>query len=189
MEKICPSCGKSLSLENFYKDRSKPDGYTSTCKSCRRKAQKFYRKTHKSSVKIYEDNRREQDERKKYSREYQRGYRHYNKIQSNKHDEKTQARKLINGLVRSNKLRKPLKCELTPSTENIQYHHTDYNYPYIVVALAHNVHEIVHKKTKYTKSEHDKVRLIVEKIGNLRKEYFNKHGLNNYLITFNNKGI
>ena len=186
MEKICPSCGKSLSLENFYKDRSKPDGYTSTCKSCRRKAQKFYRETHKSSVKIYEDERREQIERKKYSREYQREYRHYNKIQSNKHDKRTQARKLINALIRSNKLKKPIICEINPNDKiNIQYHHGFYDYPYVVIALSHKIHEIIHKKKVYVNSDHEKIRKIVNLILTKRKALFIKLGIIEYLNQFN----
>ena len=148
-KKLCPKCGKNLELSNFYRDSSKPDGLTATCKSCRRKAQKDYRKNNIDSVKNYENERRKTKERKEYSKEYQRDYRHINKIRPNKYDIKTIARKIINDLINANKLHKAMVCEISESKIDIQYHHTNYEKPYIVVALSHEVHEIIHKTDIY----------------------------------------
>lgn len=32
--KKCPKCGQELSLDNFYKNKSQPDGYQVYCKKC-----------------------------------------------------------------------------------------------------------------------------------------------------------
>lgn len=185
MRKICPKCGKPLDLSMFYKDRSKPDGLTATCKTCRRKAQKNYRYNNVGSVKKYEDKRRQTEERKNYSKQYQREYRHINKIRVDKYDIRTIARKIINDLVNSNKLKKPIICEVSKKKINVQYHHTNYEKPYIVIALSHKIHEIVHKIDIYTKEQHQIIRKIVTLIGLRREKTLAKYGLNKYLIMFN----
>jgi len=78
--KICPKCGKLLDASMFYKDKSKPDGLTSTCKLCRRKRQKEYREENVIKVNEYEKKRRKLESRKKYSNEYQKKYRKVNHI-------------------------------------------------------------------------------------------------------------
>lgn len=188
MQKICPKCGKSKDYTQFYRDRTKPDGLTSTCKQCRRDAQKSYRKNNVGSVKTYEDKRRLKPERKEYSKEYQRKYRHYNKIRVDKYDVRTIARKIINDLINAKKLRKALICEISKDEIRIQYHHTSYEYPHVVVALSHTIHEIIHKKKVYINDDHIKIRKIVELIGKRREEAFNKYGKEKYLEMFN-KGI
>ena len=189
MKKWCPKCENNLDTSLFYRDISKPDGLTSTCKQCRRNAQKKYRIENEASVKHYEDERRQTNERKEYSAEYQKAYRHYNKIRADKFDKRTIARKLINDLIASKKLRRPIKCEINQTIDNVQYHHTDYDYPYIVVALSHDIHEIIHKTQVYTTQLHENIRSIVELTGKRRQLYYSKHGLTEYLRAFNAKII
>lgn len=44
--KICGKCGKELSIDNFYKDKSTKDGLHNYCKDCI----KSYRTSKKSNV-------------------------------------------------------------------------------------------------------------------------------------------
>lgn len=41
--KVCPCCNKELSVEKFYKNKHRPDGFSSVCKECQRKySLKYY---------------------------------------------------------------------------------------------------------------------------------------------------
>ena len=189
MEKICPKCGKSRDYSQFYRAKTKPDGLTSTCKQCRRNAQKDYRKNNVGSVKSYEDERRLKPERKEYSKEYQRKYRHYNRIRVDKYDIRTIARKIINDLINIKKLNKPIVCEISKSEIRVQYHHSNYEYPHVVIALSHAIHEVIHKDKVYVDDNHIKIRKIVELIGKRREKAFDKYGKEKYLKMFNKEII
>jgi len=49
--KVCSKCDIEKSLDSFYKDSTKKDGYRCECCSCR----KLYNKEHKAEIKLYRD--------------------------------------------------------------------------------------------------------------------------------------
>ena len=60
--KICTKCKKYKQIKDFYKDKSKKDGYHTVCKLCTSKHMITYRKNNKSSIReckkdYYEKNR------------------------------------------------------------------------------------------------------------------------------------
>lgn len=82
MQKICSSCNISLELNtnNFYKDKSKKDGYRSSCKQCKKEHDKEYYKTNRDS-KIEYQLQYEKDNREKisiYKKQYTKKYRKNN---------------------------------------------------------------------------------------------------------------
>jgi hypothetical protein len=184
MNKICPSCGRNLDSSMFYKDRTRIDGLSSMCKQCKKKKQKAYRTNNHDKVNVYDRERLEDDNRKKYNKYYQRDYRKYNKIKADRLGVKSNARRKINNLIKINKINKAVVCEVSKSTENVQYHHEDYYFPLIVVALSHNMHEIVHKKKKYNEEIHNKIRSIVNNIFQKRKNRFLEVGEDQYIYEF-----
>lgn len=69
-KKICNGCGKTLSLNDFYKNKHSSDGYTSRCKKCMKKyyqnpVNKERRKAYQK--KYYEDNK---EKIKQYVKQY-----------------------------------------------------------------------------------------------------------------------
>ena len=64
--KICTKCGEEKSLEEFYKDRRRKDGFYPQCKICLKKYQRKYK----------EQNR---DKYLEHSKKYQRKYREQNR--------------------------------------------------------------------------------------------------------------
>jgi len=50
-KKYCKSCGKTLSIDNFYKYPSSIDGYAYECKKCRSIIEKEWRDSHKEYIK------------------------------------------------------------------------------------------------------------------------------------------
>jgi hypothetical protein len=58
--KLCGGCGRSLSLSNFHKHRSMPDGLQSRCKSCKKQYYEAYYSNPETKARLSEG-------RKKYS--------------------------------------------------------------------------------------------------------------------------
>lgn len=73
--KNCGKCGKNLSRESFYKDKSKPDGLQSNCIPCRRKVK---------GIPEREKRRQIESERREYSKSIQKSF----KVHWRKHSQK-----------------------------------------------------------------------------------------------------
>jgi len=189
MNKICPTCGRRLDASMFYKDITRPDGLSSMCKQCKKSKQKAYRIKNRDKVSSYDKERLYNGNRRTYNKQYQKTYRKYNKIRAERIGIKARARKEINNLIKINKLKKATICEISKSTKNVQYHHENYDYPIIVIALSHKIHEIVHKKNIYNDRIDKKIRKIVNNIFQKRKKRFLEVGEEQYLIEFYNNQI
>ena len=50
LTKVCPKCGRELSLSEFCKDKTSKDRLSYWCKSCKREYDKIRYETHKSDV-------------------------------------------------------------------------------------------------------------------------------------------
>ena len=50
--KLCPHCGKEYPVTEFYRNKSKPDGYSSYCKTCTKDAIKMYRDGKSDKTKV-----------------------------------------------------------------------------------------------------------------------------------------
>ena len=168
-EKWCPACRKFHPLDEFYKNGNK---YSTYCKKAKRDMQKQYRSNNRDKVNEYEQNRRKDPKRKDYLKKYTRDYRHFNKDRAKKYDKKADARRLVNHLIKYGVLKQATKCEITGSTEFVQYHHYDYDYPDIVIAVSHRLHESIHKPHLYTSEEDIKERArALDRFKELKKLY------------------
>lgn len=56
--KVCTKCNSDKELSEYYKDKSKKDGLSSSCKSCKNKQNIEYQATNKESKAEYDKNRR-----------------------------------------------------------------------------------------------------------------------------------
>lgn len=61
MEKCCNTCGKTLPIEQFYKDKSAKDGHKNTCRECQCNFVKSYRQRNLEKVKAYQAEYREKN--------------------------------------------------------------------------------------------------------------------------------
>jgi hypothetical protein len=61
--KKCTTCKETLEITNFWKDKSRGDGYNCRCKSCAKAKNKIYMKTY--AKKYYQDNKDKITEQRK----------------------------------------------------------------------------------------------------------------------------
>jgi len=78
-KKYCTGCGETKALSEFHKDRSKRDGHSKRCKTCRNIYQKVYRETHKANAVTYQKTYRKSHKAKAVVR--QRVYRQTHKLE------------------------------------------------------------------------------------------------------------
>lgn len=64
MEKRCNTCGRTLPIDFFYKDKSMKDGHKYTCRECQCKFTKAYRQRNLEKVKAYQTNYREKNRKR-----------------------------------------------------------------------------------------------------------------------------
>lgn len=57
--KICTKCHLEKPLTEFYKDKSKKDGYGGNCKLCKNQINKIYQQSNKDKIKIYREKGKE----------------------------------------------------------------------------------------------------------------------------------
>jgi len=153
----------------FNKDRSKHDGFSDTCRSCKAGIQAKYlesakgRKAVQEAVKRYQGTEGGKKAFNKATAKYcasehgkqkrseyynlpevkdmrrDRGNDYYKKLKK-EHPEKCHAYQVVANAIRAGKLIKPDKCEDCPASENIQAHHEDYSKPYEVNWLCPKCH-------------------------------------------------
>jgi len=58
-KKICSKCHQEKSLEKFYKNKTKKDGYSFWCKSCHNARHKQYYEANKGKIAVWEKQYRE----------------------------------------------------------------------------------------------------------------------------------
>ena len=75
--KVCTKCCKRKKLSEFNKDKTKKDGYYSSCKKCNKKRDKEYRQNHKHEIDAYQKEYRQSN--KEYFRQNNKEYYQLNK--------------------------------------------------------------------------------------------------------------
>ena len=125
----CYVCKEQKSVSEFYKDLSRSSGVSSKCKDCQKNKAREYRTT---------------DEGKKKRVVLARKWKRDNK-------EKENAHKKVARAIKVGKLVKPTVCSICPSTEKIEGHHDDYDYPFIIRWLCQKCHLDHHRRIYATR--------------------------------------
>jgi len=147
--KICRTCKQTKPISEFYKDRSRKDGFRGCCKICAYQISKQYKKRYhqtenfKTAQKRYEQSEKGRIVRKRFQqsekfkaqqKRYQqsekgkaaqkRGQKRY-KIQHPKHWKATNA---VNSAIRIGRLPRldSLQCHYCPAQAKHYHHHKDY---------------------------------------------------------------
>lgn len=70
--KRCPKCGETKSIDDFYKNKSRKDGYSAWCKACDNASNKKYVQNNREHMREYEryEYYKNHEEHKRRSREY-----------------------------------------------------------------------------------------------------------------------
>lgn len=137
MQKRCFKCGKTKSIEEFYKHPQMADGRLGKCKTCTKKdvKQRYKSPDGRRKVVAYEKKRFQDPRRKQLVLNYQR------KRRKNSPG-KARARSAVNNAIRDGRLiRQPCKI----CGKKAQAHHPDYRRPLHVLWLCFRHHrEIEH---------------------------------------------
>lgn len=145
--KVCFKCGKTKTLDDFYKHPAMKDGRVNKCKECNKKdvAENYANKREHYSQ--YEKKRAKRPERKEKAVEYQRKNRAKNKLEY-------YARNITTSAIKNGRLiKKPCEecgCLITEA------HHQDYYKPLDVVWLCRIHHLERHGKRPYIFNAIDK---------------------------------
>lgn len=109
-EKRCSTCGDTKTVEQFSKNRTKPDGLRSSCRSCDNKRCRDYRSGLSAEIKLSRNQSRDR--------------------------EHSRANNFVNNKIRSGQWQKPTVCVICGSTASVQWHHDDYAYLDEVIELC-----------------------------------------------------
>ena len=110
--KRCYKCGETKSVEeNFYKNRTRHDGYCSACKQCSSEIDRVYRKEYRKRPHV----------KKKRSRDAL--------IHQRQHPEKKKAHDAVHTALKNGKLIRLRICQAIGCSEkeNIEAHHDNYS--------------------------------------------------------------
>lgn len=137
MIKKCFKCSKEKPLNEFYKHSQMADGYLGKCKECTKKDthQRSINPISREKIRLYEQKRFNNLERKKKIAEYQRNTRKNN-------NEKYKARTKVKVSIRNGSLTK-LSCEICGNSKS-EAHHEDYSKPLDVRWLCFSHHRMIH---------------------------------------------
>lgn len=175
ISKTCYKCKQVKSLEEFYKDRTKPDGLEARCKACaalyrKSPARKLtlarYGKTEKNKIcqkrynhtpKGAEAKRRcyESEHGKAYRNEYRKteAYKKAKRIAQRRYNQNHRlencTRICVNDKVERGKLPRPDTLICTCGNQAQEYHHPngyDKAHRYDIIALCMPCHKFLHRK-------------------------------------------
>lgn len=161
--KRCSKCKESKELSEFSRDRTKSDGYYSSCKICLHKVNQAYRDKSKAKIALknkqyslahperirkasrewYQRNRDLAKERRKYIPEVAK---RNNQERYLMNPEKIKARVAVYHAVKKGKLIKPSNCSNCTLSTKLQAHHPDYEKRLDVEWLCGNCHGLRHRK-------------------------------------------
>lgn len=151
----CSTCKQRLEAENFYNNRSRPNGLHTECKPCALSRSFQYRNSERGKLitKIYEQSEHGKIVHKRAKKKYlqtEKGkmsmIRDTQKAKE-KYPEKFVARKAVYGAIRSGKLKKRNSCEICHNGPT-QGHHEDYAKPLDIIWLCSRCHTTLHKQYK-----------------------------------------
>lgn len=142
--KTCPRCERSFQLEvGFYRDKTKGDGYSTHCRTCRSAKDMRWRRKNPQYAKEWRQNNRE------YMRESNRKWQAKDESQIKK-----LAHRITKKAIRS-KVLVPKDCESCKAPalhasgrRRVHAHHDDYRQPLLVRWLCPSCHQAFHGKEK-----------------------------------------
>jgi len=137
-EKQCTKCREVKPLAEYYKDRRRPRGLQSKCRSCANSQVSLWRQKNKSKV-LEQERRRFRDNPQKRKLKKQR-YR-------DKWPEKTGAQQVLRSRVYRGTIQKPSACSACGASHPkhlIQGHHEDYSKPLDVIWMCASCHNAIH---------------------------------------------
>lgn len=151
--KRCPTCGEVKQVDLFFsKNRARPDGWSSHCKTCTNQRLSVYAKKHPEKAR--ERSARHKTKSPEAQRLRQRLYRqrHPDLVAQRSpnermlHPDRVSARKKVHHAVKTGRLIKPSSCERCGLIKSLNAHHPDYSRPLDVIWLCSSCHKIVHPK-------------------------------------------
>lgn len=139
--KACSSCKVEKPVADFHKDAKSPSGLQNYCKECKKKAD------HTSARRAIKKEQQKSLEGRAATR-----------LGSKKAREKLPGSSvlchMVSAAVRSGKLIKPSFCEVCGSTENLEFHHDDYDYALDGRVLCCQCHHDWHGEYGEAKNHH-----------------------------------
>ena len=135
MQLACKSCGEGLDCSLFWKDKSKSNGYRSSCKKCMTSASKKWQQENVAKMSSYSRKYRATEAGKVKTAEQRKRYRA-------KYPEKREAQHLLFTEVRAGRI-VPELCEVCGAIL-AEAHHDDYNKPLEVRWLCRQHHRDHH---------------------------------------------
>lgn len=154
--KECTKCRETKPLTEFYRDKTRDDGYNYTCKACRSKLIRRLRGADPERFKQYYDRYAQTARGKHFAALRSRRWREKNGWSPNNnaeaarrwelaHPKEYRAQRLLQHAVRMGRIKKQ-PCERCGSTKRIHGHHHDYSRPYDVRWLCNKHHRELHRR-------------------------------------------
>lgn len=157
--KQCTKCKEWKQFSDFYKNRSRRDGYDSRCKKCANEAQKACNRS--EILKRYNASEKGKAAREKYhstpkgkgatekyrdSGKYKEITREYRKAYRRQHPDRASAHDKVTDAIRAGKLlpANNYQCYLCKN-QAMHYHHDDYSKPLEVKPVCPQCHADIHK--------------------------------------------
>ena len=131
--KTCSRCFQQLPIENFNRDKNRPDGRRSACQACTAEADRLYRKTHY-------DPHRKAEQAQRYRERHPESLTKQRQEYRAKNPEKDRANNIVNKAVRRGVLERPTNCSWCNFPGRIEGAHIDYEHPYDVTWLCPRCH-------------------------------------------------
>lgn len=122
MSRECGSCGEFKQLKMFYKDRTRKDGYRTTCAECDSEQNRKYRRINREKLKF--------------------------KNKAVRTPEKTKAGQITRTAIKNGTLKRPGVCMSCMIVCKPEAHHEDYRAPLDVVWLCKSCHSHLHFNKK-----------------------------------------
>ncbi|MCK5605415.1 hypothetical protein KAR91_26220 [Candidatus Pacearchaeota archaeon] len=140
MIKSCYKCGREKPLTEFYKCRTRKDGYQPLCKQCQNDYIRIYQRTEKGREATRKAN-------SKYlgTEKGKRVRANYLKTEARKNSRI--ASNAVNNAVRDGRLKK-LPCSVCGKAKGVEGHHEDYSKPLEVNWLCMKHHNKLHRQRK-----------------------------------------
>lgn len=154
--KRCPTCTKPKILDDFYKNRSRPDGVSSQCKLCCLAYQKRHSQTDgfKAKKRKWDTTYLATPRGKRVHAQARNAYsktekgREVNRtaalIYSEDNPEKRKAQQILNNAIRDGKIERPERCAKCDEKKFVEAHHEDYSKPLDVDWWCKKCHTAYH---------------------------------------------
>lgn len=120
--KLCRRCGELKPIVDFHSNKSRPDGYSSWCKTCNNVSCRLYRETEAGKL----------------------AGRRAGAMKRSRDREKIKARSAVSNALRDGRLNKPKLCSQCRTTGPLEAHHRDYCKPLEIVWVCPVCHRAIH---------------------------------------------